>query len=170
MTRDQVLTNPRHAGEVIRYHTWPMHHRQTVGEHTWQVMRIYLQIFGPLSPEVSTYIIWHDTGELVTGDLPFPVKRDNPHLKAECDFIEKRARVLMGGPPLEFKLSEEESNRGKLCDLIDMYEQGKIEVAMGNQYGLPIVNDVRANIIEFMKRLTLEDRAAVNLYLGEGIL
>src|SRR6267154_1716536 len=88
MTRDQVLTSARHAGTVRRYHTWPFHHQQNIGEHSWQIARIYFQIWGPLPPEVSTYFIWHDAGELVLGDLPFPVKKNNPHLKRECDFIE----------------------------------------------------------------------------------
>ena len=167
MTRDQVLTNPRHAGEVLRYHTWPMHHRQTVGEHTWQVMRIYWQIFGALSPEVSTYIIWHDVGELVTGDLPFPVKKNNPHLKAECDYIEARALEDMG---IKVAAPTNSAIRVKLCDLVDMYECGQIEVKMGNAYALPIVNDVRGNIVELLKRFTPEDRALVSAYLGEGIL
>jgi hypothetical protein len=139
MKRHQVLTTSRLAGEVMRYHTWPMHHRQTVGEHTWQVMRIYWQIWGPLPPELSSFLIWHDAGEIATGDIPFPVKAQNPTLKAEMDALEDQAVTLMGG--LLHALQEPLKVRAKACDIIDMYECGKAEVVMGNKFAQPIVDD-----------------------------
>lgn len=167
MTRDQVLSSARHAGTVRRYHTWLFHHQQTVGEHSWQLARIYFQIWGPLPAEVSTYFIWHDAGELVTGDLPFPVKKNNPHLKRECDYIEKLAVERMGGVN---QTLIQHAKRAKLCDLIDMLEYGQTELKMGNQYALPIVNDVHAEVMRLVKEFPDEDRALVSAYLGEGIL
>jgi hypothetical protein len=137
--RNKVLATARLAGEVVRYHTWPMHHRQTVGEHTWQVMRIYWQIWGPLPPELSSFFIWHDAGELATGDIPFPVKSQNPVLKAEMDALEDQAVTQMGG--LLHTLEQTLKVRAKACDLIDMHECGWAEVAMGNQFAQPIVDD-----------------------------
>src|ERR1043166_2928788 len=97
MTRDKVLTNARLAGQVTRYHTWPVHRQQSVGEHTWQVLRIYQQIWGSVEPEVTNYILWHDAGELVTGDPPFPFKRENPQFKESYRLAEGRAVHNMGG-------------------------------------------------------------------------
>jgi len=163
MNREKLLSTARLAGEVVRYHTWPMHHRQTVGEHTWQCMRIYWQIWGPLPPELSTYFIWHDAGELACGDLPFPVKSRDPELKAAMDKLEDDAVRRMGGShvvvtPL-LKL------RAKACDLIDMHECGRIEVAMGNKLAQPIVDDTFAAL----EKLTLspEDGNAIFKYLAE---
>jgi 5'-deoxynucleotidase YfbR-like HD superfamily hydrolase len=165
MTRDEVLTNPRFAGQVTRYHTWLMHHRQTVGEHTWQVMRIYWQIWGSLPPEVSTYLIWHDAGELVTGDLPFPVKLRNPVLKQECDRIEEASVYIMGGTPHAF-LSAEDQQRVKMCDLIDMLEMGWTEFNMGNAYAQPILDDIHAQIIKRLLDFGVPERAKVEGYLA----
>ena len=85
VTRDQVRTSTRMGGMVKRYPTWPTTQQQTVGEHSWQVMRIYLRLWGGLPENVARYILWHDVAEVYTGDLPFPLKRDNPVLKQEMD-------------------------------------------------------------------------------------
>src|ERR1035438_1054365 len=86
--RQQVMADSRFAGDVVRYHTWPCIQRQTNAAHTWHIMRIYFQLFGPMPPATSTHILWHDAGELKTGDSPFPVKSHNPKLKAEMDRLE----------------------------------------------------------------------------------
>jgi hypothetical protein len=163
MKRDQVLAAARLAGEVIRYHTWPMHHRQTVGEHTWQVMRIYWQIWGPLPPELSSFFIWHDAGELATGDIPFPVKSMNPLLKKEMDRLENKAMEHMGGmlPALDHTLKV----RAKACDVIDMYECGKVEVSMGNKFAQPIVEDTFKALEKLP--LTPEDSMLIFKYLAK---
>ena len=161
MTRDEVLKTARFAGSIRRYHTWPVLQQQTNGEHTWNCMRIYFQIWGPIPPEVSTYFIWHDAGELVLGDLPFPVKQNHSHLKRECDYIESQAVTDMGGDKITLIQS---GKRAKLCDLLDMHEFGKVEVNLGNQYGVPIVADTQAAIVRLLDEMPLEDRRLVDDY------
>ena len=132
-------------------------------------MRIYFQIWGPLPPEISTYLIWHDAGELVTGDIPFPFKSYNPMIKKEFDALEANAVMAMGGGT-PVVLTTIEQQRVKLVDVLDMYEQGKVEVAMGNQYALPIVNDPLNVIRKLVAALPPEDRDIVSKYMGLGIL
>jgi 5'-deoxynucleotidase YfbR-like HD superfamily hydrolase len=167
LTRDEVFATPRLAGQVQRYHTWSMHRQQSVGEHTWQTMRIYWQIWGPLPPDVCTHLIWHDAGELVLGDLPFPVKKNNPRLKHECDVIERQALVKMIGGNIEdlIILSEEEKHRVKICDLIDMLEMGQTEFKMGNQYALPIINDVRSELGKCLVNFSHTEREKIMYYV-----
>lgn len=141
MNRAEVLAQSRLAGQVIRYHTWPVHRQQSVGEHTWQILRLYWLIFGPPSSQVTTSILWHDAGELCTGDPPFPFKSRNPNLKAMIDALEEEAVEIMGGNPRP-ALSGEEKRRVKACDLIDMVEYGLHEYNLGNKYAEPIIQDV----------------------------
>jgi hypothetical protein len=164
MNREKLLATARLAGEVVRYHTWPMHHRQTVGEHTWQVMRIYWQIWGQLPPELTTYFIWHDAGELACGDLPFPVKANNFELKEAMDKLEDQAVEKMAGGKPNNTLSADMKIRAKACDLIDMHECGLAEVAMGNKFAQPIVDDT----LKALERLPLldEDGMAIFKYLA----
>jgi hypothetical protein len=81
MNRDAIELSARTAGGVQRYHTWPVLRPQTVAEHTWNVMRIWWQVYGPMSPQVSTYLLWHDAGEGQAGDVQFGAKRRYPELK-----------------------------------------------------------------------------------------
>lgn len=166
MLRSQVLTNPRMAGGVKRYHTWPTHQVQTVADHTWQVMRIYWTVFGPMPPHISTAILWHDCGELVSGDPPYPVKLLNPVLKHEMDRIEGDAVKNMGGPKVGFgELSVRERIRIKACDLVEMLEFGMEELRLGSQYASPIVDDISNNLVKL--DLPHEDRKALASYCGK---
>lgn len=161
--REQILTNARFAGSVTRYHTWPTHQVQDVGGHTWQLFRIYLTIFGPLSPVVSTYLIWHDAGELALGDLPFPVKSLSPRLKSICDTVENVAVVKMGGKVI--KLSPQEKLRTKCVDLIEMLEFGLVEFQMGNKLAQPIIDDISTAIERLYELMSEEDQEAVRKYV-----
>ena len=161
VTRSDILKNGRYAGCVKRYHTWPTITTQTVACHSWQVLRLYTQIFGPPSTDVTAYILWHDAGELVLGDLPFPVKARNPDLKLACDRIENEAVVAMGG--FIPKLSEVEKVRCKGCDYVEMLEFGLDEVAMGNTFAQPIVDDIKDSLYKLS--MSPEDWLKVENYL-----
>jgi HD containing hydrolase-like enzyme len=130
-THSDVCTKARFAGGVKRYHTWPVLHNQTIGEHTWQVMRIYHQVFGPMAPEVSTFILWHDAGELVAGDHLGMLKTLVPEIKPYLDQVERQAVAEMGGAVSD--LTDRFKWRVKACDLIDVYEHCTIELLQGNR-------------------------------------
>lgn len=165
MFRDRVMKNPRIAGQVLRYHTWPVLRQQSNGEHTWQVMRIYFQIFGPPSDKVAAKMLFHDAGELGAGDPPFPSKRNNPDLKVVHDRLEKESLLGMG---LELvvnaELSDEEKRRIKICDLFEMWEYGLTELRMGNLFGTPIANDTYLAAMDMAAELPPEEFKAVRRY------
>src|SRR6478736_1401982 len=97
ITNDEIITSPRMGGAVVRYHTWPTHQRQTVADHTFNVIRIYWHLFGEVPPEVTAYLIFHDLPEVVVGDPPHPVKLHNPPLKEIYDMLEDAALEGMIG-------------------------------------------------------------------------
>lgn len=139
MTRDKLLKSLRYAGAVERYHTYPTLRKQTIADHTWNVLRIYTHVFEPPQVPVFMHIMYHDCGELVTGDVPFPFKRRNPNIGEQMTKAEDMALRAMGIslPPL----STMEKVRIKLCDLAEMHEFGLIEMALGNKLAQPIVDD-----------------------------
>lgn len=167
MLREQVFQNPHLAGRVKRYHTWPTFHTQTVGEHTWQLLRLHCQMFGPPTPLVTEYIVWHDAGELVTGDPPFPLKANNPALKTIYDALEHVAVENMGGQTIV--LSESEKIKVKLCDLMEMYEFGSVEYCMGNKFAEPIIVDTRAAMEALIGRLERRDFEGYLAYWNKNL-
>ncbi len=170
MKREQINRTSRFAGQVERYHTWPVHRKQSVGEHTWQVMRIWWMIWGPLSSGESTYLIWHDAGELLTGDLPFPMKANNLELKLTFDAYEAEAVEAMGGPLwADYKVlgTTLYRQRSKICDLLEMWEFGLVEQGMGNRYAEPIVKDTLKAARKLLKKMSGEDQKLVEAYVSK---
>lgn len=136
---DVVTGSLRHAGGVERYHTWPTIRKQTVADHCYHVLRIYYTIFGPPSPEITTYILFHDSSEVRYGDPPFPSKKNNPDLKAAYDRLESDYNLEMFGFDHSELLTSEEKVKVKVCDLLEMWEFGTVEMRMGNRYANLIV-------------------------------
>lgn len=159
----KVVDFLRFSGAVKRYHTWPVLRADTVGEHTWNVLRIYVELFGPPAPEVTVYVIHHDSPEVYTGDPPFPIKRDNPDVKAGYDRMEREFEErhgLSGG-----ELSPDDRIRVKVCDLIDMWEFGMVEMAMGNTLAENIVLRTSENVERLSQGLSERERDKVRNYL-----
>lgn len=135
-----VTANLRFAGLVKRYHTWPVLREQTVAEHTWHVLRIYDQLFGLPSVAVVRAVMYHDVGEICTGDAPFPVKRQNPDLKVAYDRVEAKHRLKLLGDDPELAVTNDELRMLKICDLVEMWEFGMEEYLKGNNLAIPIID------------------------------
>lgn len=160
---DWVTDDAYHAGRVKRYHTWAVHHQQTVGEHCWQVALVYEQIWGAPSAEVERWIRHHDTTELVVGDPPFPVKANSPALKAEYDRMEQGAQDRLGIVVME--LNDRDRARVKVCDLLEMMRFGMMEREMGNLLAVPIVVRTAAAAMNLVKEKLAGDTQLVSSWV-----
>lgn len=151
--REMVRTDPRRAGAVRRYHTWPTIQTQTVAEASWNVARILVQIWPDAPARAVTHALLNDCGEIVTGDLPFPVKRDNPVLKAEIVRLEEVAFLDLDIDHLvsDIHLDTVWVQRAKICDMIEMWEFGLDEMSLGNRYALPIVEGTIDDVARLMR-------------------
>ena len=133
-----VRLDTRLAGQIRRYHTWPIVGQQTIAEHCWQILRIYMAVVEQVDPFMITHIVFHDIGEHFTGDIPYPVKRDNQHLKEEIDFLEQKSYMTQLHYWDSFhmvRLNDEEKKLFKLIELTEMAEFGLDQVCLGNQHG-----------------------------------
>lgn len=168
LNHDHVRGRARFAGLVKRYHEWPTSRQQNVAEHSWHVARIFIRIF-PLqvTESVLTYALFHDTGELGNGDLPFPVKRDNPDLKRIMDSLEYETHAKIGIALPE--LSAWEIKALKVCDLMEMYEFGKEELARGCTFGEPVCDVTKTAILEMIQdgTFSIAEKQRILNYLQE---
>lgn len=144
MRNHDIVFNNRLAGQVARYHTWPTIRQQSVGEHTWQVMRIYRELFDPMPPaEVWGAVHDHDKPEIRTGDLPFSAEQPGDEwdaLKVAAKKLELRVRDIMGIP--EYTLTSTELARVKVADLLECWEFGLAESRLGSRYGRVVMSNV----------------------------
>lgn len=131
----------RNAGDVLRYHTRKVLHRQDVANHSWNVARIYTQRYGIPRAEVYVYIIYHDVLEIITGDIPFQIKRNVANMKTACMEAELYAATQLDDM-MFVDLTERELKRVKICDLLEMKEYAEIEIAHGNSLAADIVINI----------------------------
>lgn len=119
--KTSLLHETLEAGRVIRYHAVPSVHNplQNVAQHSWNVAILVMHITGfDCSLELLMEALLHDTGEAITGDIPYTVKRDNPKLKMEFLELEIKARKehTICAP---INLSEMERAVLKVADTLD---------------------------------------------------
>ena len=127
---------------------------ENVQEHSLQVAMVAHSLAlvrnkyfdGKLDPyKVATIALFHDVSEVLTGDLPTPVKYFNPAIKGEYKKIEKIAeQKLIDMAPEDFRddyqalidqqfHSDEEAFIVKAADVICAYLKTLEELSAGNR-------------------------------------
>jgi len=158
MNREQMKRSVYLSGWVRRYHAWPTLNEQTVGHHSWRVATLIIEIFGMPRAEVLAYALWHDCGEMFSGDLPFMVKTAVPGLADAMKLAEAVGLEHLGVKLPE--LSKLERAQVKIADLLEMHEFGAMEVLMGNQFGAAVRDDTLAAAWRLSKEHELDTAIA----------
>lgn len=146
-----------HLARMKLIHRWPLMHNvriENVQEHSLQVAMVahalaliknrYFE--GKLNPDrIATLAMFHDVSEVLTGDLPTPVKYFNPAIKDEYKKIEKIAeQKLIEMAPEDFREdyaklidsqyhSEDEAFIVKAADVLCAYLKTLEELNSGNR-------------------------------------
>jgi 5'-deoxynucleotidase YfbR-like HD superfamily hydrolase len=140
---DPVRLDIRLSGQLHRYHTWPIIGQQTIASHCWQLLRIYCCVVDQIDPHMVLHITYHDIGETFTGDIPYPVKSENPKLKEQIDRMEEISRCQQLGYWNAFRqilLSDEDKKLFKDIEIIEMAEFGLDQMCLGNSHAFIIAD------------------------------
>lgn len=116
MTRQKrELADIMRGGYCVRWHSNPdmAHIRETLAEHHARVAQILLALHPASSLQLIDAALHHDAGEPAVGDVPWPVKRDNPSLAYILDITEQTERMRLGCNVL---LDDEETRWLKMAD------------------------------------------------------
>lgn len=169
ITAEAIHKSKRVAGNVIRYHTWPTITNQTVADHTYHVMRIYHELFAG-DPDFEwddrnvAHILMHDMGEQKVGDLPYPVKKNDPIL-AERVAIQEDLALGIQEWPSRGMVPDHQKNAIKICDLLEMAEYAQYEKNLGNRYAhivyIRVTSHVMNEFQDFWARYPTINRAVV---------
>ncbi len=146
-----------HLARLKLINRWPLMHNvrtENVQEHSLQVAMVAHALAliknkffgGTLNAErIATIAMFHDVSEVLTGDLPTPVKYYNPDIKHEYKKIQKIAEnILIDMAPDAFKEdyaslidanfhTEEEAFIVKAADVLCAYLKTLEELSAGNQ-------------------------------------
>ena len=150
-----------------------MEHSQQVAVIAHALALINNKIFGG-DIEVSKVVLlaqYHEVGEVITGDLPTPIKYFNPEIKSAYKDLEKNASIRLlnmlpedlKGEYQEYILPNEESEEYKLvkcADRLSAYLKCVEEVKAGNSE----FKKAKASILSDLKGLK---RREVDYYLKE---
>lgn len=152
----------RDAASVVRCHTWIVNHRQNVGEHSHNVLSLYL-ILHP-SPEVETIraIQFHDYGERFLGDLPAPAKWGFPFLG---EIYEESERAILREKGFLVDVSTEEQTWVKACDAVEFMLYAETEMQMGNRRVEQRLRAIHSYIAEKMSEWPEEIRNFYEAYM-----
>jgi 5'-deoxynucleotidase YfbR-like HD superfamily hydrolase len=142
-TDDPVRLDTRLAGQIKRYHNWPTIGTQTIAEHTWNMLRIYMCVTESINPAVVYFITFHDIGEHESGDMPYPIKKNNPDLKEIMDRIEWESLARQfeyWGNTLSMAISKEDRQFVKQIEMMEMAEFGMDQLCLGNNHGFIVAD------------------------------
>jgi 5'-deoxynucleotidase YfbR-like HD superfamily hydrolase len=153
--------DPRHAGHIKRYHTYPHLGEQEVAEHSWNNARILLAIYPDAPRHLLIHCIVHDIPEIGSGDIPMYAKRNSPDLKRNVDVIERNTYLNMALPwylPPMQELTKFEHAVFKLVESIEIFEWAWRQYNMGNKYAEHAIGVHRNLIKERAREIeTMED-------------
>lgn len=90
------LLNVLNTGRVLRYHSAPIHRKQNLATHQWEVAIILEHIWPKCSKELLLMALTHDCAESFTGDLPAPVKAQHPEIKKLLKELELQGEIELG--------------------------------------------------------------------------
>lgn len=125
------------AGQVARYHSTLIQHKQSNAEHQYETTVILAHIYPEGSKELMLYALTHDSSEIFTGDMPAPMKKEEPKLKQLLDQIEdKYRREALEIPFAAF--TKEEYLAVKYADILSGIYFTTMRVNQGDTYARPI--------------------------------
>lgn len=131
--RMHMIVQARAGGRVERGHN--CHHLGSYSNaaHSWGVAMLMWYLWPEDFPRLALICLAHDVPEAWVGDIPAPVGRYLPGLKAE---LTKAEKVLAGrvGLPADSDLNEEDHAKLKACDRLEFYMWCREQLAQGNQF------------------------------------
>lgn len=126
------------AGKIKRWHTC-IGLEQTLADHSQGVAAVIALLHPNPSANLLKTALFHDYGELITGDIPSPAKKD-PVLSKRLKELEAEGRASMGIP--EWPLTEEERH---WLALADAYETFMFLGYVGE--GSPVVRNIEHQLV-----------------------
>jgi 5'-deoxynucleotidase YfbR-like HD superfamily hydrolase len=137
----------RSAAMTKRCHTVPTIGHQTVGEHSYHVAMLVIELSdGYPSIELIKAALYHDLAETSTGDIPATTKWRSPLLKQKLEIMEQMFDQRHG---LTVELLEYEKVILKVADAMELGFYCVDQLMYGNKHVVPMYR----NIVGFLETI-----------------
>lgn len=128
----------RGAARVRRFHTRAVIHQQTVGEHSFGVACLVLEIEPGASANLLRAALYHDAAEYILGDMPATAKWD---YKALAETYGMYSRDIEEDLSLRVELTPYEQALLKFADMADLVAYAFEEWDMGNHGAIEFIKN-----------------------------
>lgn len=132
----------RECSHVERCHTLPHVGSYTDGQHSHDMVSLYLVLCPKPSLEVVKAIHVHDYGERWVGDLPAPTKWAEPEIGRILQRLEAGCISRLG---FETTLTTTEMEWLKALDGLEVFLWAQDQVAMGNRNAQNVIDNINLN-------------------------
>lgn len=139
MTKYDQILYLRAAGYVKRWHTAPIIGSQTDAEHSAQALNLLFHLHPNPSTKLIKAVLYHDSAELVCGDMPAPIRKNNKKLaeayeEAELNFFSQFDGVFN----VLVTLTVNEKEWLKAIDTLELVLFCDDQILMGNKNLIPV--------------------------------
>ena len=130
----------RESGNVLRYHTQQTIKQNSIAAHSWGVAALILILNPRASKELIAAALFHDAGELISGDTPYTSKLLDSQLSKSLKTIETN---FLNEQNINFEgsLTLDEHLWLKACDMLDLVFFCLDEIEMGNDKIYPVLQN-----------------------------
>ena len=135
------------GGDVLRYHTRPeVAEKQDVAAHSWRSLVLLTTLWPDASKNSILFVLYHDVAELEIGDVPATTKWKYKDLAKTLTVIENDYEDLLCLPVKYADLSEEEQQRVKIVDILELVFHCHKQMQKGNS----LASDIFYRGIDFL--------------------
>lgn len=170
----------REGGQTTRCHTMQYVGPYNVAMHSYNALSLLLLLHHEAPPSIHLIkaVMFHDTPERWTGDIPTPAKMASKGLKIWADELEMEILKALGYEKLYSDLTTKERQWLAAVDLLELFMWGAEQAAMGNSAAMPMNNQIRKifkkreketpkEVLEFIKQFKWQRMPECHELIGE---
>lgn len=131
----------RLGGAVERCHGIPHHGSYSNSSHQWGVAILMNYLWPEDFPRLALACLTHDVPEAWVGDIPAPTLRYMPGVKQTVGMVESAIFKYLELPD-EQALPDEDYDKLKACDRLDLYLWAVEQGLLGNLYARSVIDEL----------------------------
>lgn len=132
------IVQTRLGGRTERCHGIPHQGSYSCAQHQWGVAMLMHALFPEDFPRLALHCLSHDVPEAWVGDIPATTKRYAKGLREQIGRLEDSISRDLGLPE-EGSLSEDDAEKLRSCDHLELYIWGREQLMIGNLFAQEMV-------------------------------